>query len=111
MKEKIKKFFECCRDSSWQVRLSAVVMGGGQMCYGRPVKGIMLFLAQVSILIYFITRGWRDIQGFFTLGTTKGDAWLGIEGDNSVVMLLMGIFAWIILAVFIALYRVNLKDV
>lgn len=81
------------------------------MCYGRPVKGIMLFLAQVSILIYFITRGWRDIQGFFTLGTTKGDAWLGIEGDNSVVMLLMGIFAWIILAVFIALYRVNLKDV
>ena len=111
MKEKIKKFFECCRDSSWQVRLSAVVMGGGQMCYGRPVKGIMLFLAQVSILIYFITRGWRDIQGFFTLGTTKGDAWLGIEGDNSVVMLVMGIFAWIILAVFIALYRVNLKDV
>ena len=111
MKEKIKKFFECCRDSSWQGRLSAVVMGGGQMCYGRPVKGIMLFLAQVSILIYFITRGWRDIQGFFTLGTTKGDAWLGIEGDNSVVMLLMGIFAWIILAVFIALYRVNLKDV
>lgn len=111
MKEKIKKFFECCRDSSWQVRLSAVVMGGGQMCYGRPVKGIMLFLAEVSILIYFITRGWRDIQGFFTLGTTKGDAWLGIEGDNSVVMLLMGIFAWIILAVFIALYRVNLKDV
>lgn len=111
MKEKIKKFFECCRDSSWQVRLSAVVMGGGQVCYGRPVKGIMLFLAQVSILIYFITRGWRDIQGFFTLGTTKGDAWLGIEGDNSVVMLLMGIFAWIILAVFIALYRVNLKDV
>lgn len=81
------------------------------MCYGRPVKGIMLFLAEVSILIYFITRGWRDIQGFFTLGTTKGDAWLGIEGDNSVVMLLMGIFAWIILAVFIALYRVNLKDV
>ena len=71
----------------------------------------MLFLAQVSILIYFITRGWRDIQGFFSLGTTKGDAWLGIEGDNSVVMLLMGIFAWIILAVFIALYRVNLKDV
>ena len=111
MKEKIKKFFECCRDSSWQVRLSAVVMGGGQMCYGRPVKGIMLFLGQVSILIYCITRGWGDIQGFFTVGTTKGDAWLGIEGDNSVVMLLMGIFAWIILAVFIALYRVNLKDV
>ncbi|MDD6481023.1 MAG: sugar ABC transporter permease [Lachnospiraceae bacterium] len=86
-------------------------MGGGQICYGRPAKGILLLFAEISILTYFITRGWRDIQGFFTLGTQKGDAWLGIEGDNSVVMLLMGIFAWIVIGVFIALYRLNLKDV
>lgn len=111
LKQKIKKFGECCRDSSWQVRLSAVFMGGGQICYGRPAKGILLLFAEISILTYFITRGWRDIQGFFTLGTQKGDAWLGIEGDNSVVMLLMGIFAWIVIGVFIALYRLNLKDV
>lgn len=111
VKQKIRKIGECCRDSSWQVKLSAVLMGGGQICYGRVAKGILFLFVEVSILTYFITRGWSDILGFFTLGTQKGDAWLGIEGDNSVVMLLMGIFAWIVLGVFLILYRLNLKDV
>lgn len=51
------------------------------------------------------------MAGFFTLGTNKGDAWLGVSGDNSVVMLLMGIFAWLVLAIFFFLYQLNLKDV
>ena len=110
VKQKIKNMADCFRDSSWQVKLSAVVMGGGQICYGRAAKGILFLFAEISILFYFFTRGWRDIEGFFTLGTVKGDAWLGIEGDNSVIMLLMGIFAWIVLAVFIMLYCKNLKD-
>ena len=69
----------------------------------------MYFIAELAMLWYFITRGFKDIAGFFTLGTTKGDAWLGIEGDNSVVMLLMGIFAWIVVGVFISIYVMNLK--
>ena len=72
-------------------------MGTGQICYGSIIKGILFLISEVSIVLYFVIRGWRDIVGFFTLGTQKGDAWLGIEGDNSVVMLLMGIFAWIVL--------------
>ena len=55
-------------------------------------------------------RGCRDFAGFFTLGTTRGDAWLGVEGDNSVVMLLMGIFAWIVLAAFVCIYCGNVRD-
>lgn len=93
------------------VKLSAVVMGAGQFCYGSRMKGLLYFLAELSILYYFITRGFSDIRGFFTLGTQKGDAWLGIEGDNSVIMLLMGIFAWIVLAVFLFLYVQNIRDV
>lgn len=93
------------------VKLSAVVMGAGQFCYGSRMKGLLYFLAELSILYYFITRGFSDIRGFFTLGTQKGDAWLGVEGDNSVIMLLMGIFAWIVLAVFLFLYVQNIRDV
>lgn len=59
---------------------------------------------------YMAMRGCRDLAGFFTLGTTRGDAWLGVEGDNSVVMLLMGIFAWIILAAFVCIYCGNVRD-
>lgn len=98
------------RDSSWQVKLSAVVMGGGQFLYGCRVKGLIFFLLEVMVLYYFLTRGIQDIIGFFTLGTQKADAWMGIEGDNSVIMLLMGIFAWIVLGVFLYLYRMNLCD-
>lgn len=70
----------------------------------------MFFITELSIIIYFVIRGWSDILGFFTLGTQKGDAWIGTIGDNSVVMLLMGIFAWIVAGTFIVLYRMNLKD-
>ena len=55
------------------------------------------------MICYMAMRGCRDLAGFFTLGTTTGDAWLGVEGDNSVVMLLMGIFAWIVLAAFVCI--------
>lgn len=111
VKQKLKNVGACCRNSSWQVKLSAVVMGGGQICYGCVAKGLLFLIAEISILIYFIRRGIRDLQGFFTLGTKEGDVWLGVAGDNSIIMLLMGIFAWIVLGVVIILYRMNLRDV
>lgn len=110
MKGKWNRFREAVSHSSWKVRLSAVVMGGGQFAYGSRAKGALYFLLEISIIYYFVVRGFRDIAGFFTLGTKKSDAWLGIEGDNSVIMLLMGIFAWIVAAVFLYLYQMNLKD-
>lgn len=110
MKEKWSNFVSAARDSNWKVRLSAVVMGGGQFLYGSHIKGILYFLAELSIIIYMAARGFKDIAGFFTLGTRKADPWLGTPGDNSVIMLLMGIFAWIVAAVFLYLYQMNLKD-
>lgn len=110
MKEKWKRFTEAARTSNWRVRLSAVIMGSGQILYGRYAKGLIYLLLEVSIIYYFIMRGFADIKGFFTLGTVKGDTWLGIKGDDSIVMLLMGIFAWIVLLVFLCLYVSNLKE-
>lgn len=110
MREKWKSFAKNVRNSNGRVRLSAVIMGGGQLLYGRWVKGLLYLLAEIIILCYFITRGGKELAGFFTLGTRQGDAWLGIQGDDSVVMLLMGIFAWIVLFVFLGLYVSNLKD-
>lgn len=110
MKEKIKQLSFYWKDSSRNVRLSMLFMGSGQFLYGARAKGILLFLIEVSMVFYFVSRGFSDLVGFFTLGTVRGDAWLGIEGDNSVVMLLMGIFAWIALAVFFCVYQLNVKD-
>lgn len=85
-------------------------MGTGQMLNGQYVKGLLYLLAEVAFVAYFALRGVGDIIGFFTLGTQKADAWLGIEGDNSVIMLLWGIFAWFALVVLVALWVSNIKD-
>ncbi|MGN0342813.1 MAG: carbohydrate ABC transporter permease [Roseburia sp.] len=110
MKGIIKKLSSFWKDSSRNVRLSMFIMGSGQFLYGARTKGILLFLAQIGMIYYFVVRGIRDIIGFFTLGTVRGDAWLGIEGDNSVIMMLMGILAWIVIAVYICIYWFNVKD-
>ena len=101
MKQKIKRAAAWFGDSSGNVKLSMVIMGAGQFRYGALGFGVCFFLSDALMICYMAMRGCRDLAGFFTLGTTRGDAWLGVEGDNSVVMLLMGIFAWIVLAAFV----------
>lgn len=105
-KEKIKDFF---RTSSPAVKTSLVIMGAGHLRYGSISKGILYLLVEVSMIWYLIRRGFKDIEGFFTLGTQKADAWAGIAGDNSIIMLMMGIFAWIVVGAFIYIYVQNVK--
>ena len=102
-----KEFF---KDSGRETYASMCFMGVGQMINGQYVKGLLYMLAEILLVAYFALQGISDIVGFFTLGTVKADAWLGIEGDNSVIMLLMGIFAWIALGFLGYLYFANIKD-
>ncbi|MBR5967207.1 MAG: sugar ABC transporter permease [Lachnospiraceae bacterium] len=97
--------------TSVPVKLSTAVMGLGQIVQKQFVKGGLYLLALCAFVSYLVTGGVSDIKGFFTLGTVKGDAWLGIEGDDSIMMMLKGILAFIIIAAFILLYISNLRDV
>lgn len=86
------------------------LMGLGQLLYGQIGKGL-LYIAVLALGIgYFVYRGGRDLVGLFTLGTQEADTWLGIEGDNSVVMLLMGILAVIALVLLLAVHLSNIRD-
>lgn len=97
--------------SSVPVKASLIVMGLGQMMQRQWTKGCLYLATLIAYIAYLILAGKSDIVGFFTLGTQKGDAWLGIEGDNSILMLLRGILAFIITAVFIGIYISNVRDV
>ncbi len=110
MREKIKKSGAFLRWTPWQVRLSMAVMGLGQLCYGQIVKGLFYLLTFAGTLFYFITRGFRDFVGFFTLGTTEENLWMGIPGDNSLTMLILGLFSIFILILFVVLHIANVKD-
>ncbi|MCD8373214.1 MAG: sugar ABC transporter permease [Clostridia bacterium] len=87
-----------------------LIMGLGQLLYKRWMRGIMFLFLQAAFIAYFVLRGASDLFGFFTLGQVEGNAWYGIEGDNSVIMLLMGILSIFALIFYIAIYIVNVKD-
>lgn len=93
------------------VKLSMCVMGTGQLLQGQWIKGILYLACFVGYVVYLALTGFKDIIGFFTLGTVKGDAWLGIEGDDSIMMLLRGLLAFVITAFFIGIHKSNINDV
>ncbi|GHU95913.1 sugar ABC transporter permease [Clostridia bacterium] len=93
-----------------RVRCSMLIMGLGQLLYGQIVKGLLLFAIQAAAFLYLITGGARQLIGFFTLGSVKADPAAGIAGDNSVVILIVGIFAIIVLGIYAAVYIVNVRD-
>jgi len=105
MKE-IKKYFKAPMRS----RFSMVVMGSSQIAQGQYIKGLIYLSVLVIYILFLVTGGISDIKGFFTLGTVKGDAWLGIEGDDSIMMMLKGIIAYAVTALFVGLYVSNVKD-
>ncbi len=110
MKGRIHKAGAFLRWTPWQVRLSMAVMGLGQLCYGQIVKGLVYLGCFAALLTYFVTQGVGDIIGFFTLGTREENLWLGIPGDNSLTMLILGLFAIFILIFTVVLYVTNVKD-
>ena len=93
-----------------RVWLSAAVMGLGQLCYGQIIKGLLFMGLEAAGIWYFIARGARDFIGFFILGTQEEDLWMGIKGDNSMNMLILGIFAIILLCFLILLWVCNIRD-
>jgi len=86
-------------------------MGTGQLMYKQWIKGIIYLAVFILFLYFIITTGIEDIVGFFTLGTVEGDAWLGIEGDDSIMMMLRGILAFIVIALFGLIHYSNIKDI
>lgn len=111
---KAKKRFafakEILTQADGKVCASMCVMGLGQLLYKQWAKGIMFLLLQILFIVYFVLTGATDLFGLFTLGQVEGNAWYGIEGDNSVVMLIMGVFAVLMIMLYIGIYVVNVKD-
>ena len=110
MKKKSQSKWTWFHETLPPARASMVIMGSGQLLNGQIVKGILYLVVLVVAVYYFITSGVTDIVGFFTLGTTEEDPWLSIKGDDSIMMMLHGILAFIILMGFLLLYYINVKD-
>ena len=104
-------FTDIFKNGDIHVFLSMFMMGSGQLAYKQWAKGFMYLFIQIAFIVYFILTGATDLFGFFTLGLLEGNERYGIEGDNSVVMLIVGILSILILILYIVIYVSNVKDV
>lgn len=88
-----------------------IVMGTGQLMYHQWIKGFLYLAVLIAAILYFILTGVSDVIGFFTLGTVEADPWLGTQGDDSVIMLLRGLFSFMVMIAVVLVYRSNVKDI
>lgn len=102
----LKKYFS----QPTRGKLSMLVMGLSQILQKQYVKGLIYFGILVLYVLYMIFEGVENIHGFITLGEVKGDAWLGIEGDDSIMLMLQGIITYVVTAFFAGFYFSNVKD-
>lgn len=91
-------------------RISMLLPGVSQLLQGQIIKGLLYLAAAAAYVLFMIWRGASDIAGFFTLGTVKADAWLGIAGDDSIMMMLKGLIAFAVTGLFFGIYLSNVRD-
>jgi len=92
------------------VKASMGLMGVGQIMQKQIVKGILFLLIFCAYIVYMVLEGGGAMYDFFSLGVITANPWLGIKGDNSVIMMLLGILAFIITGFFIAVHLANIRD-
>lgn len=101
---------ELIEHSNKKTMASFGIMGLGQLLNRQWGKGFLYLFIQIGAVLYFIFKGSTDFIGLFTLGSIKGNPWEGITGDNSIIMLILGILSVIFIIVYFALYISNIKD-
>lgn len=103
-------FINFLRVSNMNVRASMALMGLGQLMYHQVGRGLIYLIIEILGILFFSIYGFQWIVGLITLGTVEADPWIGKEGDNSVIFLLLGLLSVALLILFIGLYISNIKD-
>lgn len=102
------------------VKLSYFIMGSGAFAHKQIVKGCTYLGIELLFIFYMIFNGAGAINGFFTLGTdfqysikdinNPNTGAITIAGDNSMLCLLYGVVAIIVIFAFISVYFMNIRS-
>lgn len=103
-------FINFFKVSNINVKASMALMGLGQLMYRQIGRGILYLAIEILGIVFFSLYGFHWLVGLITLGTVEADPWTGLEGDNSVIFLLLGLMSLTLLILFIALYISNVRD-
>ena len=103
------KFFKALVKGDIFTKLSLVILGLGNLVRGQIIKGLMFLGLEAAYIYYLINTGIYDLGRFITLGgnpqeevwNEKKQIYEYTAGDNTVLMLLYGIFVIVITLFFI----------
>ena len=96
----------------WKTKLSFILLGIGPLLRGQIVKGLAFLACEAAFLAYMIGFGGRYLVKFPTLGTieTQKIGRKTVYGDNSFLILLFGILTIVVVAAFILVWRMNVRE-
>lgn len=96
----------------WKTKVSCLILGFGPIMRGQIAKGLIFLLLEVAFIAYMAGFGAEYLSKFSTLGTvaTQKVGRKTVYGDNSFLILLFGILTIIIIALFILVWRMNLRE-
>ena len=100
-------------------KLSLIVMGAGYVGRKQFVKGILMTALEVAFVCILVFFSWPYLLKFDTLGDVTRQQYVNpltfenvvIEGDNSLLILLMGTLSIILIIAFVFIYIANMKAV
>jgi len=129
---KWKGFLNRFKDGNLGVKLSHLIMGFGNIYHKQYVKGLIFLIIQVGFLVVFFTNpilgrtyashpflgdyisdqgtpiGYKSLINLITLGTNEGG--LFEAADNSMLMLLFGVFMVVMIILIIVTWLANIKS-
>ncbi len=99
-------------------KLSFFIMGLGNAANGQIVKGFIFFSSQAAFFLYMAGFGWNYVKDIGTLGTNAGgqvfdpvnEIYIYTQPDNSMRILLFGVFSIILALAFLGIYFISVRD-
>ena len=99
-------------------RLSAVIMGTGNICRKQVVKGLLYLAVEILFIAFMVISGFGLLGGLTTLGTNEGgevfneakQVYEYTADDNSMLILRYGILAVFAIIAFVFAWRSSLKS-
>ena len=107
------KLYTAVVHGNWTTRASLVIMGFGCFAYGQWLRGLLYLVLQVAFILFMIFSGSYYLGKFGTLGDTVQepiiDPVTGLQigtkpGDNSLIILLFGVVAILIILIVAVMY-------
>ena len=106
------------KEGSIETRVSAVVMGFGNIVHKQAVKGVLFLAAEIAYIAFMILYGFHNIYMLGSLGTVERQEIWNEElqvfeytaGDQSILLLLYGLATIILTGVMFWIWRGTLKS-